>query len=175
VADESAVRDMLAREEIRQLPYRYAAAFEARDVDAMANLFMPHSLFGDYGEGPEGLRRLMADNLEGTVFAVVLVANHLIDLEDENHARGQVWAHCFAQTRHEGFVEQLITYEDRYERHHERWRFLHRKHRLWYGVLHHPSPVTQQPAEWPRNQTGVGDVLLSNSVFADWWSNRERQ
>lgn len=173
--DTRAMRDMLAREEIRQLPYHYAAAVEARDIDAMANLFVPQARFGEHGSGPDGLRRLMANNLDGNVFAVILVANHLIAVEDDDHARGQVWAHCFAQARREGFVEQLIKYEDRYERYDQRWRFLHRRHRLWYGVAHRSSPLIQQAADWPSNQIGVGDLPLSDPVFVDWWSNQERQ
>ena len=71
---------MLARDEIRQLPYRYAAAIEARDVDAMAAAVLaPQARFGEFGDGPDGLRRLMTHSLEGSVFAVILVANHLIE------------------------------------------------------------------------------------------------
>jgi hypothetical protein len=175
VANERAIRNMLAREEIRQLPYRYAAAFEARDIDAMAGLFVPHARFGEYGEGPAGLRRLMQVNLDSSVLAVVLVANHVIELDDDDHARGQVWAHCFAQTRDEGFVEQLIKYEDRYERLDQRWLFLHRRHRLWYGVGHRPSPLAQPRADWPRSQVGVGDVPLSQPAFVDWWNGQEQR
>jgi uncharacterized protein (TIGR02246 family) len=172
--DTRDIRDMLAREEIRQLPYRYAAAIEARDVDAMAALFAPHARFGHHGQGPDGLRGMMA-SVDQSVFAVILVANHLIELEDDDHAQGQVWAHCFAQTRQEGFIEQLIKYEDRYVRHDKRWQFLHRRHRLWYGVGHRWSPMTQQAADWPRRQTGIGDVPLSDPVFVDWWRNQDRE
>ena len=163
---------MLARDEIQRLAYRYAAAIEARDVDAMAQLFSPRARFGEFGEGPDGLRRLMTRSLEGNVFAVILVANHLIDVESPDKARGQVWAQCFAQTRAEGFVEQLIKYEDRYEYHNGRWLFLHRRHRLWYGVARRESPLRQPAAEWPASQVGVGDIPLSDSVFRGWWEER---
>ncbi len=167
--DAGPVRDMLAREEIRQLPYRYAAAVETRDVEAMADLFVPHARFGDHGEGREGLRRLMSHSADASVFAVILVANHLVELDAVNQAHGQVWAQCFAQTHTEGFIEQLIKYEDRYERHGGHWLFLHRRHRLFYGVSRQTSPLTQQAACWPRNQTGVGDLPLTDPVFTDWW------
>ena len=91
---------MLARDEIHRLAYRYAAAIEARDVDAMAQLFSPRARFGEFGNGPDGLRRLMAHSFEGSVFAVILVANHLIDIDSHNEARGQVWAQCFARRAH---------------------------------------------------------------------------
>ena len=170
VAETDLVRNPLARDEIRQLAYRYAAAVEARDVDAMADLFVPHARFGDHGEGRDGLHRLMSQSLDTSVFAVILVANHLIELDGDDRGRGQVWAQCFAQTHADGFVEQLIRYEDRYERHAGRWLFLHRRHRLYYGVSSPTSPLTQRPAHWPQSQTGVGDLPLGDPVFVDWWN-----
>ncbi|PLV54859.1 polyketide cyclase [Mycobacterium tuberculosis variant microti OV254] len=154
---------------MRQLPYRYAAAIEARDVDAMVDLFVPHARFGSRGEGREVLRGMMSASVDASVFAVILVANHLVELDTEHRAHGQVWAQCFAQTHADGFVEQLIKYEDRYELYGGRWLFLHRRHRLFYGVSRRTSPLTQQAAYWPRNQTGVGDLPLTDPVFATWW------
>jgi uncharacterized protein (TIGR02246 family) len=171
MSEPDAVSTLVARDEIRQLPYRYAAAIEARDTDAMAELFSPHARFGEFGDGSDGLRRLMAHSLGGSLFAVILIANHLIDFDADDQARGQVWAHCFAQTRAEGFVEQLIKYEDQYERHDGRWLFLHRRHRLWYGVAHRESPLRQRAADWPARQVGVGDIPLSDSAFRDWWED----
>jgi hypothetical protein len=162
---------MLAREQIRQLPYRYATAIESRDIDAMVELFSPTARFGVHGDGPDGLRRLMATSLEGTVFAVILVANHLIELDGDGTAHGQVWAHCFAQTPADGFVEQLIKYEDRYEFRDGRWFFLHRKHRLWYGIGHDESPLRQPAANWPDSQVGVGDIPLADPIFRAWWTD----
>jgi hypothetical protein len=170
--EQHAVTALLAREEIRQLPYRYAKAIEARDVDAMTELYSPKARFGTFGDGPQGLRELMTLSLDDTVFAVILVANHLIDIEGNNQARGEVWAHCFAQARAEGFVEQLIKYEDRYENCDGRWLFLHRRHRLWYGVGHRESPLRQQAANWPASQVGVGDIPLSDKVFREWWGDQ---
>lgn len=167
--DDDRIEALLAREEIRSLPIRYAAAVEARDVDAMAELFSPHARFGSYGEGPDGLRRLMTDSLTGSLFAVILVANHLIDLSDEAHGSGQVWAHCYAHTRADGFVDQLIRYEDRYEKLDGRWLFGHRRHRLWYGSSHAHSPLAQPAANWPASQVGVGDIPLADPEFESWW------
>jgi uncharacterized protein (TIGR02246 family) len=168
--DESqAVAALLARDEIRQLPYRYAKAIEARDVDAMIELYSPNARFGTFGRGPEGLRWLMTQSLEESVFAVSLVANHIIELDGDDEACGEVWAHCFAQTRVGGYVEQLIRYDDRYVRSDGRWRFLHRKHRLWYGVRRQ-SPLRQPPANWPASQVGVGDIPLADKDFQKWWA-----
>ena len=167
--EDDRIEALIAREEIRSLPIRYAAAVEARDVDAMAELFSPHARFGSYGEGPDGLRRLMTDSLTGSLFAVILVANHLIDLHDDSHGSGQVWAHCYAHTRADGFVDQLIRYEDRYEKRDGRWLFNHRRHRLWYGASHTRSPLAQPAANWPASQVGVGDIPLADPEFLAWW------
>ncbi|OBI72467.1 nuclear transport factor 2 family protein [Mycobacterium asiaticum] len=172
-AQQAAVRNMLARDEIRDLPYRYAAAVEARDPDAMADLYVPHARFGRYGSGREGVQRLMSESMDSGVFAVLLVANHLIEFDDESNARGQVWAQCFAQTHGDGFVEQVIKYEDRYQLNQGRWRFLHRRHRLHYGIARAESPMTQQAAEWPLRQVGVGDLPLTDPAFATWWRGRQ--
>jgi hypothetical protein len=169
------VTELLARNEIRELPYKYASAVESRDVDAMAELFSPSARFGSYGDGPDGLRRLMADSMSENLFAVILVANHLVEFDDDVHARGQVWAHCYAQERTAGFVEQLIKYEDDYEQVAGKWLFTRRRHRLWYGVAHARSPLEQNPADWPRSQIGVGDVPLDDPVFAAWWRTRSRE
>ena len=90
---------MLARDEIRQLPYRYCR----RDRNARRRrhgraVLAPGRGSANSATGPDGLRRLMTQSLDGSVFAVILVANHLIDIESHDRARGQVWAHCFAQT-----------------------------------------------------------------------------
>ena len=167
--EDDRIEALIAREEIRSLPIRYAAAVEARDVDAMAELFSPHARFGSYGEGPDGLRRLMTDSLTGSLFAVILVANHLIDLHDDSHGSGQVWAHCYAHTRADGFVDQLIRYEDRYEKLDGRWLVNHRRHRLWYGASHTRSPLAQPAANWPASQVGVGDIPLADPEFLAWW------
>lgn len=167
----NALDELLARDEIRALPLRYAAAIEARDVDAMAELFSPNARFGDHGDGPDGLRALMTDSLDGSLFAVILVANHLIELQDDAHATGQVWAHCHAQTRSDGFLDQLIRYDDTYEKVDGRWLFAHRRHRLWYGAARERSPLVQPPANWPRSQIGVGDIPLADPEFAAWWKS----
>lgn len=170
---DEGVGELLARDQIRTLPYRYASAVEARDADAMIELYSPTARFGSHGQGPDGLRRLMTDSLGGSVFAVILVANHLIELADGDQATGQVWAHCFAQTAADGFVEQLIRYDDRYERVEGRWLFARRRHRLWYGTRHVASPLAQRAANWPRSQVGVGDLPLADRAFATWWENRD--
>ena len=158
----------VARSEIQQLAYRYSSALETGDVDAMVELFVPHARFGASGEGPDALRRLTEESLRGAHLTVVLVANHLIEFDAPDRAHGEVWARCFSQTDGDGYLEQLLKYEDRYERYDGSWRFLHRRHRLWFGTAL-PSPLAQAEARWPQRQVGVGDVPFDNPVFVRWW------
>jgi hypothetical protein len=166
------VEALLAKDEIRDLVIRYSAALEARDMDAMVDLFVPHARFGSFGEGPEALRRLTEESLAGSHMAVVLVTNHRIDVQSADVAIGEVWARCYAQSLGDGYVEQLLKYEDRYERYDGAWRFLFRRHRLWFGVAPRPSPLAQSEAHWPEHQTGVGDVPFENPAFVEWWRAR---
>jgi hypothetical protein len=133
----------------------------------MVSLFASDARFGTYGTGPEGARRLMSETMAGSVVAVILVANHVVELDSRTDARGEVWAQCVAQND-DGYVEQLLRYDDRYRREAGGWRFLHRRHRLWFGELRHPSPFAQEPADWPRSQVGVGDVPLADPRFRRW-------
>ena len=167
----SGLERLEALEEIRELPLLYSVAIERRDVDAMAELFSPRARFGSYGEGPEGLRALMGDTMATSIFAVILVANHLVEF-DANGARGQVWARCYAQNDPGDFIEQVIRYEDQYEFVDGRWRFLRRRHRLLFGVAVDASPLDQEPANWPARQVGVGDIPLADPVFAAWHAER---
>ena len=174
MSEPSGLDRLLALDEIRQLPLRYAVAIERRDVDAMATLFSPNAGFGPWGQGEEGLRALMGETMSSSIFAVILVANHLVDIDSADAAHGEVWARCYAQNDSEDFVEQLIRYEDTYERVDGRWLFLRRRHRLWFGAAVPSSPLDQPPADWPARQVGVGDVPLADPLFAAWHARRTK-
>ena len=148
----------VARDEIRQLVYRYAKAIDERDVDLMVSLYSPTARFGPYGEGPDALRSLTEASLAGIGVAVLHIGNHLIDFEDGLHAAGQVWCRGYVDDNEAGFIEQMIRYDDRYGFEDGEWRFLSRKHRLWYGVQTAEEPLDQPPANWPDNQIGTGSL-----------------
>jgi hypothetical protein len=173
VNEMTELQRLVALDEIRQLPLRYAKAIEQRDVEAMVALFASDARFGEYGAGPDALRGLMGELMSDSLVAVILVANHIVALDPPRDARGEVWALCVAQSD-DGCVEQLLRYEDRYRREDGEWRFLHRRHRLWYGERRSPSPFEQRAAEWPRSQIGVGDVPLDDERFLRWWEPRTR-
>ena len=159
------------RDEIRQLVYRYASAIDRRDIDLLATLFSPDADFGDAGAGPDGAHEMFASSLRDIGVAVLLVGNHVIDFDDPQHARGEVWCRGVIDDKREGFIEQMIQYRDRYERVDGRWRFRGRRHLLWYGVATAEDPLHQRDAEWPTRQVGRGSVPYTDPTWISFWGD----
>jgi hypothetical protein len=152
-----ALAQLIARDEIRQLAERYALAIDSRDLDVLVALFVPDVECGRWGTGRSALRDSFDSQLRGVGPTVMLVANHVIDFDGDDRAHGVVYGIAEA-SRTEGFVRQAILYNDTYERRDDAWLFVHRDHRLWYGVVLPYDPFAQPPADWPRSQTGRGTV-----------------
>lgn len=152
-----ALSRLVARDEIRQLAERYALAIDSRDLEALVALFVPEVDCGRWGRGHKALCESFESQLRGVGPTVMLVANHVIDFDDADHAHGVVYGVAEA-SRPEGFVRQAIQYHDTYERRGETWLFVRRDHRLWYGVVLPYDPMAQPPANWPKSQIGRGTV-----------------
>jgi len=105
----------------------------------MVSLFAPDASFGGYGTGPGACRRLSEESLAQVGVAVLMVANHIIEFYGAGQARGSVWCHAHVDDRREGFIEQLIKYDDRYALVGGRWLFASRRHLLWYGIARPPG------------------------------------
>lgn len=144
----------VARDEIRQLLYRYAWCLDARDVDGLVALFVEST------RSDGRLRASFTEQLARLGPTTLLVGNHLIDFDpaDERLARGIVYCRGYI-SEPDGFIEQMIVYFDRY-RHDDddHWRFVGRTHELFYGVRTSEQPYAQPPAEWPARSVGVGTV-----------------
>lgn len=152
-----ALAQLLARDQIRQLAQRYALAIDERDLGTLVGLFVPDVDCGRFGRGRDALRESFASQLRETGPTVMQVANHVIDFEEADHARGVVTG--IAEVSHpEGWVRQAIRYEDRYEQRQGSWLFVRRKHLLCYGVVLPYDPLKQEPAQWPQRQVGRGTV-----------------
>ena len=168
------VEELVARDEIRRLAYRYAGALDRRDIDGLVSLYSPDVRFGDHGEGPAACRAFFEKSLAEIGIAVLLVANHLIDFEDSDNATGTVWAHGFVDDGEEGFIQQLIRYDDRYLRLDDGWRFARRRHNLWLGWRHgETDPLGQTPADWPSRQVGLGSLPYDEPSWQEFWSSHD--
>ncbi len=163
---------VVARDEIRQLAYRYADAVDRRDIDLMVSLFAPDARFGSYGTGPDACRRLSEESLAQVGVAVLLVTNHIVDFHSAVAAHGSVWCHAHVDDHREGFIEQLIKYEDRYTRINGTWLFARRRHLLWYGAARSRSPLDQPPANWPERQVGRGSIPYEDPAWVAFWGKQ---
>ena len=180
----TAVEQALARDEIRRLAFAYADAVDRRDIDFLASLYSPDARFGTHGKGADGARRFFDGALGQIGLAVLLVANHLIEFDrtspdsascagDAQTARGTVWAHGFIDDGKEGFIQQLIKYEDRYIRVGGVWKFTSRRHLLWLGWRHdEPDPLAQAAANWPERQIGLGSIPYDDERWQEFWTQR---
>jgi len=169
----SAIERLVASDEIRRLAYRYADALDRRDLDLLVSLYRPNARFGPHGEGPEACRAFFSESLAEIGISVLLVANHLIEFEDADHATGTVWTHGFIDDHSEGFIQQLIKYDDRYVRIDGEWLFTRRRHFLWLGWNHgDPTPLAQAPANWPERQIGLGSIPYDDPAWQEFWSGQ---
>lgn len=167
----SAVDRVVATEEIRRLAYRYSDAVDRRDLDTLASLYRPDARFGSHGEGPDAARAFFDESLREIGIAVLLVANHLVTFDDAENATGTVWAHGFIDDHAEGFIQQLIKYDDRYVRIGGDWFFTRRRHFLWLGWRHDDrAPLEQSPANWPERQIGVGSLPYDDPSWKEFWA-----
>lgn len=162
------VARVVARDEIRQLIYRYAYAIEARDVDLLVSLFVPDVRVGRDSVGHQALRSFWIESLRTIGVTILFVGNHLVDFDDAEHARGIVSCRGLVQ-EDERCIEQAIQYRDTYERRDATWLFVRRQHLLWYGVETAERPLHQGPANWPERSAGVGTLPADLPSWRQFW------
>jgi hypothetical protein len=155
---------LVAHEQIRQLASRYAIALDARDLDTLVGLFVPDVRVGRSQVGRDALKTNFVEQLRHLGVTILHVANHVIDLVDDDHATGIV--SCRGEIEMgEQWVVQSIQYHDDYERRDGVWLFVRRRHRLFYGADMLQRPIGLSPAEWPLNATGKGELP---EAFPTW-------
>jgi ketosteroid isomerase-like protein len=162
------IQRLLAHDEIRQLAYRYALATDSRDLDALVDLFVEDVRVGPDRFGREALRQDLEQRLRAVGITILHVTNHIIDLDDENHAQGVVYCHGEIQDR-DRWIIQAIQYRDTYERRNGHWYFVRRKHLLWYGAEVGQNPLQLPPANWPASHTGRGTLPESWESWRRFW------
>ncbi len=160
---------LLAYEEIRQLAARYALSVDTRDLDALVALFVPDVRVGRDRTGRAALRDDFHAQLRAIGRSILSVGTHVIDLVDADHATG--WVYTKAEIEADGrWIHQAILYEDTYERVENRWGFVRRIHRLWYGAEPGVNPLTLPPANWPEHHDGMGTVPEHFESWRSFWA-----
>lgn len=165
---------LLAYEEIRQLVARYAVATDSRDLDMLVALFVDDVQVGKEARGRDALREFFDASLRDVGITILNTGTHLIDLDDEAHARGVVYCRGEIQVPDpdmgDRWVVQAIQYRDTYERRDGHWYFARRKHLLWYGRDVGTSPLGLEPANWPEHHTGKGELPELDASWREFWS-----
>ena len=164
--DEDPTAWLIACEEIRQLASRYAVAMGHRDLEALAQLFVPDVRIGRELTGRAALRDNIAAQLADGHRTILQVTNHVIDVADADHATGIVGTRAEIE-RGDEWVIQVIEYHDTYARVDGRWLFVRRRHYLWYGADMLSRPNVLPDADWPQSQTGKG---VLPEIMASWQS-----
>lgn len=163
---------LLAYEEIRQLASRYAVYSDARDMDALVDLFIPDVRVGRDTHGHVALRKDFDTAFRGVGVTFLQVGSQLIDLVDDDHATGIVY--CRGEIQDGGidsdrWIIHAIQYHDAYERCGGRWLFVRRKHFLVYGAELGVNPLGLEDANWPRSQTGMGSHPQALETWKTFW------
>jgi ketosteroid isomerase-like protein len=153
---------------IRQLVARYALATDARDLDALVELFVDDVQVGEDRRGRDALRAFFDRSLRDVGITILFVGNHVIDFDDDDHARGVVYCRGEVQVD-DRWVIQAIQYRDAYERRDGAWYFVRREHLLWYGADVGESPLGLPPANWPEHHTGKGELPEAWETWRDFW------
>lgn len=166
------IRDRLdrieSRDEIRQLVSKYALALDMRDMDAMANLFVPDVAVGSKGRGRQVLRDWLDDTMrrqfDGTSHHV---GTQIIEFVDADSAVGIVYSKNEHETGPEWVIMQMMYY-DHYVRTGGRWLFRRRQPLYWYATDLNRPPIGERKMRWPGREPYHGafhDLFPSWSTF----------
>ncbi len=141
-----ALQELLARDQLRRLAEHYALAVDGKDLDRLAALFVDDVENGRYGRGHDGVRRFYDQSLRNFHCSMHLVANHVIEFDDDDHAHGVVYCrahHHVLEPEH--WFDEALAYFDTYERAGDEWRFRRRRVRSWYRQeFGHPDHGTER-------------------------------
>jgi hypothetical protein len=155
---------------IQQLPTEYARLIDAKDLRAVAELFVPDVRVGDE-VGREARHQAFRSNhgREGRFRRTIhLVSGHSIELDatDPDAATGTV----YCRSEHEFgdlWVIALIQYWDRYSRRDGRWLFQDRLIHTFYvaDVLERPNGVAIKHL---LTNTGAASVATLPQAWPSW-------
>jgi hypothetical protein len=156
------LRELLDREQIRELAIRHAIASDALDYDGLVELFDPELENDRYGKGREGVRAyysaMFAPRAPGTWLHGV--SNHQIDFLDDSHAVGVLYVRAFTGDDTQS-TDIAAMYLDEYVKRDERWYF---SERVPYHLtmVPHDRPLTPGTtpvlAAWERYSQRLAEL-----------------
>lgn len=155
-----------ARQQIGQLPIRYALAVDGRDLDGWVSLFVPDVQVGRDRFGRVALRDFIAPVLRTFRRSQHQICGHRIDLVDADRATGAVY--CRAEHEvDDRWIVMAICYFDDYQRVDGEWLFRRRREQHWYAadVNEHPQAVGFD--SWHHAPAPLPDAFPTWSSFWD--------
>lgn len=173
-----ALEELIARDRIHQLADRYAVYVDGKDLDSLSELFAPDVTNGRYGPGREGVKTFYDNILRAFHCSMHLVANHVIDFDDDDHAHGIVYCrahHHVLEPEH--WFDLSLAYWDTYERIDGEWYFRRRQLKSWYRQeFGHPEHGTErveatEGREGPTRGTRMPEAF---PTFEAFWSRSPR-
>ena len=170
-----AIEEMLARERIRQLVARYALAVDGKDLTGVAALFAEDVDNGRYGSGRAGVLRFYDQALRAFHCSMHLVANQVIDFDDDSHAHGVVYCrahHHMLSPEH--WFDLALAYWDTYERVGADWVFRQRRVKSWYRQeFGHPKHGTERVVSTsaPSGSMRGPQLPAAFATFDAFWSS----
>jgi len=141
---------------IRQLAFGYALAIDARDLDAIVNLYVDDIKAGG-GQGREALKAVFDASLRQFTTSAHHVTNHLIEMLGPDDALGLV----SCRVEHEvgdQWVTISLVYHDRYVRRDGVWLFRGRVQSRLYATAHDDPPVGEAKVRWPGAAPGAPEA-----------------
>lgn len=155
------VVDRLAStEEIKQIACRYARGVDRLDAVCMRSAYHPDATdeHGPYGgNAHEFCGTIISRSASASVATMHAILNHIIEFDDADHARGEVYNISYRVRPPEGDQEYLDIawgrYLDRYERREGRWAIAHR---IWVHEFSHRTPL-QRSGSWDAFHQGSHD------------------
>jgi 3-phenylpropionate/cinnamic acid dioxygenase small subunit len=133
-------RSVNARDEIRELMFRYCEMIDAGDVDGLVELFA-HAVLGGFEgdrewQGRDEIRAMYSgagrrERTTGTRRTKHITTNVLIELDDDagTATARSYWVLLTSQSPNTPIAISLAgSYHDRFERVDERWRFAERRY-----------------------------------------------
>jgi ketosteroid isomerase-like protein len=166
---------LIAHEQIRQLASHYAVAMNHRDLDQLVSLFVDDVRVGADAIGHDALRADFDRQLRAIGVTILQVTNHVIDVDVDQSGLVGDTASGIVSCRGEieiddAWIVQQIEYHDTYARRDGRWRFVRRRHLLYYGAPLGVSPLGLDDAHWPRHAVGRGTLPFSLPTWTTFWA-----
>lgn len=154
------LNELVAKNEIEEVLFRYARGIDRRDWDAVRSCFHPDAVdhHGEFNGTPSYFIEWVSKRHANVPFSLHFLGNCLIEFIDDN--RAAVETYFIAMQRREGTdYEVFARYCDLFEKRQDVWRIAARK-------VVYDSTRTQPSSDHLREQIGViGRRDPSDPVF----------